>query len=349
MRRDEERRRDAEERRARAEEVRRIRDATSALRDLARAAGGGAGLGGILGSVAGNSPWAAALGAVTLAVSEMRRIQQRSNQETGAIIRGQISTGSSSGEVARTAAEFRAIGFDTGRIIELADQFRERVWSDPIAVGAFGRQVIPERLGGTESSIAVLREGLAILGKETNETARRMRAARFQLKDFLLLFDIPPAQREALLRAADAQGGAIDPALRGLRGARDAQNARIQIRQDTAAQETEKRWLRIRNWAVEMYERARQFRDSGGLPGIIGRSIPGKGPSAFEERKAKKDDPQTRATTENTKALYNLKEEWAQSRRAAGAVPGGLRGLALQKALDDMGAQGYWLGAFSQH
>lgn len=335
------------ERRARDAELRQIRDATAAMRGLTRTISGSGGAIAALGGLAQGGPLAAALGVVTFAVEEMRRLQERAVRESGNIIRAQVATGGSSRDIAQTAAEFRAIGLDSGRIAEIADEFRERLFNDPVAIGAFGRQVLPERLGGIENSIAVLREGLAILGRETTETGRRIRAARFQIpRELLQVFDIPPEQRERLLRATEEQASQIDPELRRLRAQSESIRIRRELAEEKIKMDQERVGLRYLNDFHEREARDAEFRARGGALGWLRRRMRGQSEEASATAKT---DAQTTAVQENTKALYNLKDEFANSRRASGAVPAGLRGMALQEALNEMGALPYWLGAYSQH
>lgn len=256
-------------------------------------------------------------------------------------LRARLSSGASAGTFGGIAAGFRAIGIAAESIPDVAGELRERLFHDPLAIGTFGRQVLPSRLGGPQDEGATLREAIKLLRETKNAEERLFKARRLGIEAMLPLADIDERHYRAMVKEGEIRGALVDEELRGLRGIGSSQQQRLD---DLSAERDlvrERINSRFNNW----------FRDHITLPveefgaraerALVGRL--GLGPRA--SGRADGGGSLRDELRANTEALRQLKGEYANAGpRAAGAVPRGLRGTALEKALE---ASGFQYGAFS--
>lgn len=256
-------------------------------------------------------------------------------------LRAQLTSGAAAGAFGGLAAQFRSIGLSAEQIPEIAHQFRERLFRDPIAIGAFGRSVVPARLGGPQDETRQLREAMRMLRETTKQEERLALARKLGLEVMLPLADADERHFRAMEEEGMRRGQMVDAELRQLRANHETQQQRTQDLQAERDMIQERIALRFGNW----------WRDNIALPvdefmtrGLerVTRAV-GLGPA--EQAATSGAQSQRDALEQNTRALRILKDEIVNGGiRARTAVPGGLRGDALQKAIETHALQ---LGEFS--
>lgn len=256
-------------------------------------------------------------------------------------LRAQITSGTSGAAFGGLAAQFRSIGLAAEQIPEVAREFRERLFRDPIAIGAFGRSVLPARLGGPQDETAQLREAMRML-RATVDAEDRLRLARkLGLEVMLPLADADEQHFRAMEEEGARRGAMVDQELRQLRANRETQQQRIQDLQAERDMIQERIALRFGNWWRDNIQLPVDQFITRGLEGVT-RAF-GLGPRNVEG--GDRPRSQVDALRENTRALAILKEELANAGiRGRTALPAGLRGDALQKAIETHALQ---LGEFS--
>jgi hypothetical protein len=232
------------------------------------------------------------------------------------------------------AATFGALGLPIGATAGAAEGLRERLFSDPLAIGAFGRAVVPARFGGPQDSAAILQEAIELLRETTNLEERRLKAIRLGITELLPLADLDQKRFDALVQEGRIKGSLVDQNLRELRATHDANSQQLRDLADQRALLRERIWLQLttplQDALVQLSTFANDFlglRGGAGAAGTSGR------PS------------RNQLLEENTVALRLMQQELANSGpRGRGAIPPGLRGEALNKAIQSLDLR--W-GAFS--
>ncbi len=253
-------------------------------------------------------------------------------------IRGTLNaTGGSAGQAGGLAGQFRAIGLSIEELRTTAHEFRERLFSDPLTIGSFGRQVVPARLGGPSNELETLDRAIKMLRDTKNAEDRLSLARRLGLQTLLPLADLSEREYQALRREGERRGAMIDDDLRQLRATSEALQERRRIAQEERGIQQERRLRPIKNWwdrfILSGEEAEAKLRDPNTFRPRSARGAQGVGGG----------NPDLQ---QNTKELRLLRQEIAGGgRRAQVAVPSGLRGHALQEALNAR-SLGDW-GAFS--
>lgn len=271
----------------------------------------------------------------------LRDSADSANDSIAQIRNTSLSLGAGSGQVAAAAAAFQSIGLSMEQLRNEAQSFRERLFTDPITIGAFGRQVVPARLGGPSNELETLDRAIKMLRETKNAEDRLSLARRLGLQTLLPLADVEPRYYEAMRKEGERRGGMVDDELRTLRANTDAQSQRIADLRDERGLMRERNWLRVKQWWQEHITipteemRTRNMQREDEAMGIGPRRRPGA-PSSGSGPGAR----------EIVNELRLLRDEVAGGgRRAAGAVPSGLRGHALQDALNTHALRDW--GAFS--
>jgi len=269
----------------------------------------------------------------TTGFETLRDRVERANRAIDEIRGTQIFTGGTAAQVGAAVSQAQAIGMEAEQLRDAAHQFRERLFHDPIAIGAFGRSVVPARIGGPANELREFNEAIRMLRATTDAEKRLYLARRLGLEALLPLADLEDSQLRAVEREGAIRGAQVDDELRRLRATEQAHNARLKALRDERDIELERSGLRLKNW----------FRENIQIPWEqLFR------PNTPEMRRAQRTaerDMQTRATQENTAALRLLRREFANAGpQAAGAIPSGLRGEALNRALESHALR---LGAFA--
>lgn len=245
-------------------------------------------------------------------------------------LRAQLTSGASAGQFGSLAAQFGSIGLPAGQVNDMAHEFRERLFHDPVAISGFGRSVLPARLGGPQDETRELREAMQMLRSITSAEERLYEARRLGLEVLLPLADADDRHFDAMVAEGERRGAMVDEELRQLRANHTAQEQRLKDLQAETDMIHERIGLRLSNWWRDNItipnqegELFRQ-REEARLLGLGPQSVAGSGGNRH-----------TQAVEENTKALATLKNELANSgRRGRAAIPAGLHGVTLEKALE---------------
>lgn len=248
-------------------------------------------------------------------------------------LRAQLTTGATGGEFGGLAAQFRSIGLAVEQVPEIASAFRERLFRDPIAIGAFGRSVLPSRLGGPQDETAQLRQAVQALREATAGEERLYLARRLGLEVMLPLADADERHFRAMEEEGKRRGAMVDEEIRLLRGNRETQLQRLE---DLAAERDiirERVALRFGNWfrdniTLRLEELRTRLLERGAEAFGLGPANAGasRGTTAMQAH--------TNALRENTAVLASLKNQLANAGpRGRAAIPAGLRGVTLEEAL----------------
>lgn len=244
------------------------------------------------------------------------------------ILRSQLTSGAGAGQFGALAAQFRAIGLEAQQISDVASNFRERLFHDPIAIGAFGRSVLPSRLGGPQDETRELREAMEIIRSATTAEGRLYEARRLGLEVMLPLADADERHYRAMEEEGERRGRMVDEELRQLRANSAASEQRLKDLQDERDLDMERSRLGLKNW----------WRDNVIIPlsELANRTNPNI--ERFRNGSATNGSPQERHTAAveaNTIALATLQNELANAGpRGRAAIPAGLKGITLEKALE---------------
>lgn len=245
-------------------------------------------------------------------------------------LRAQLSSGATAAQFGSLAAQFRSIGIAAEQVPDIAAGFRERLFRDPIAISAFGRSVLPSRLGGPQDETRELREAMEMIRSATSAEGRLYEARRLGLEVMLPLADADQRHYQALEQEGERRGAMVDEELRQLRANHVTQQERLKDLQDERDMIRERIGLQLGNlWRDKVILPLAELRErfEEGFARAVGlgpASASGSGP-----------DRHTAAIEQNTRALATLQNELANSgRRGNAALPAGLRGMTLEKALE---------------
>lgn len=276
-------------------------------------------------------------------IREMRESADRAHSAITELRTAQIFTGGGAAGVGGLASAFESIGIQAERMGDIAEGLRERLFRDPLAMQAFGRAVIPARLGGPQDSARILDEAVRLLRETTDAEERLMTARRLGLEALLPLADLDERHFQAMRREGAVRGALVDDELRGLRATEDSHNARLKAFQDERDLERERSRLRVKNWFREYIQLPYEELTAIGGPLDLNPKNRRLRQEANEQQSAAA--AQRAAMEENTLALRMMRDEFANAGpRARGAVPGEMRGTALARGIESEDIR--W-GAFS--
>jgi hypothetical protein len=255
----------------------------------------------------------------------------RSANDAVGQLRAQLTSGASAGQFGGLAAQFRSVGLEASQVPDIASSFREALHRDPLAISAFGRSVLPARMGGPQDETRELREAMRLIRETTNAEERLYTARRLGLEVMLPLADADQRHYQAMEEEGERRGAMVDEELRQLRANRETQRQRFE---DLAAERDmirERISLRFSNWwrdniSLPLQEMQTRFGERlAGAVGLGPASVSSGGGASSHEQ----------ALERNTRALATLKDELANSgRRGDAAIPAALKGITLQKALE---------------
>lgn len=267
-------------------------------------------------------------------MDRFRASTDRANTAITELRAAQGALGGTAAGVGGLAAAFGTLGLGTGAAAGAAEGLRERLFSDPLAIGTFGRAVVPARMGGPQDSAAILMEAIGLLRETTNLEERRLRALRLGITELLPLADLDERRFNLMVQEGQIRGAMVNRELRELRAVSDAAGERIRLLREERDLVRERIGLTIGNW----------FRENVQLPieETFNRTLGiGNRRGAAGARGMSRD----RIMEENTLALRLMQQELANSGpRGRGALPPQLRGEALNQAIQSLDLR--W-GAFS--
>lgn len=278
-------------------------------------------------------------------IREMRESAERARTAVTELRQAQIFTGGGPGGVGGLASSLEAIGISAERLGGIAEGLRERLFRDPLAMQAFGRAVIPARLGGPQDSARILDEAVRLLRETRDSEERLLTARRLGIEALLPLADLETRHYEAMRREGEVRGSLVDGEMRQLRATRDSFSQRLKDLQEEHDLVAERRRLKIGNWIRENIQLPFEelFRVGGPLDLGANADVRQAREKAAQGQGAA--EAQRVALEENTLALRMLRDEYANGGpRARGAVPPELRGTALSRAIESDDLR--W-GAFS--
>ena len=276
-------------------------------------------------------------------IEEMRQSAERAQTAITELRQAQIFTGGGAAGVGGLASTLEAIGISAERMTGIAEGLRERLFTDPLAMQAFGRAVVPARFGGPQDSARILDEAVRLLRETRDSEERLLTARRLGIEALLPLADLEDRHYEALRREGAVRGGLVDEETRQLRATRDSYAQRLKDLQEERDLVAQRRQMKIGNWIRENIQLP--FEELFSIGGPLDpdpahrrlRAEAGQRQSAAEANRA--------AMEENTLALRMMRDEFANAGpRARGAVPGEMRGTALNRAIESDDIR--W-GAFS--
>lgn len=270
--------------------------------------------------------------------SQFDNLRQAANSANDAIAQirnSSLSLGASSAQVGGTAAAFRSIGLSIEQLRHEAQSFRERLWTDPYAQTAFGRTMLPARMGGPQNELKTLDDAIKML-RETREGEERLYLARrLGLEAMLPLADADERHYEAMRKEGERTGSHVDDEVRRLRANNDASSERLRSIRESDAVERERARLRFSNW----------WQEHVSLPWAEAWRLRSPESEAAERANGRIPTPRSpfeahaRALNRNTEALNTMNKQYANaSVRAQQALPRGLSGSQFQNEALRLGA-----------
>lgn len=266
---------------------------------------------------------------------QLRESADRANDAIAQIRNTSLTLGGTAGQTGALASAFGSIGLSIEQLRGAAEQFRERLFTDPIAQTAFGQTVLPARLGGPQDSAAFLDQAIQMLRETRAAEERLFLARRLGLETLLPLADAEPRFFEAMRAEGQRRGAMVDEELRTLRANSDTMGQRITDLRSERDLMRERIGLRFGNWwrdNITLPLDELLTRGEGGALRLLGL-----GP-----RKPAAEDPMeqhSRALRENTAAILAMNKQIANgSQRAAGAIPRGLTGSQFVSEARALGA-----------
>jgi hypothetical protein len=289
---------------------------------------------------------------------------QRADKSVSGIAATIRSTGGSANDVGAVGGFARLSGQDPNQAGNLARGLRERIAGSPLAQGVFGQGVLPSGSGQIVNEAKLYRRVVEqIVFARTDEEAR-IKAQIVGMENLLPLRDADRRLIEETIRAAEHRARLVDADFRKERANYQALRTLREEAVDSLGIAIERRLLPAMQGAEEAVGSVAKaaegiVSDPGGIARQIGkglkkafsdpaslgpipRSIAGVTPKSGAA--ASPTEKNTQAMQDLTLELVALKKEFLNDRggRAAGAVPKGLRGKALDKYLEtaarDLGA-----------
>src|SRR5687767_5225692 len=93
----------------------------------------------------------------------LNRAAEGANDAIGRIRMATSFTGGTAGQVGALGSAFQSLGLTMETMAQTAEGLRERLFTDPLAIGTFGRAVVPAAMGGPQNSAQILAEAIRIL------------------------------------------------------------------------------------------------------------------------------------------------------------------------------------------
>ena len=167
-------------------------------------------------------------------------------------------------------------------------------------------------------------EAITLLRETTNLEERRLKALRLGVTELLPLADLDQRRFDLMVQEGQIKGAMVNRELRELRAIHDAAGQQIADLREQRKLAAERIWLKISNQFKEGLVSVER-----GINTALGIRKPGGAGAGGMSR--------NQVMEENTLALRLMQQELANSGpRGRGAVPPGLRGEALNQAIQSL-------------